>query len=141
MTMVNPSRSERGAVPDRPDHALLLQIQGFTVTLSLMRYPSAVPAIPQLNSFALEGKLDQSLGSIVRAIASEGLSHPCHQDFTQLDRCNNATCDDHHGENVDARRARILLQEEVRSSPPGLGGLRRRFLLPQTLPEPVTPPV
>lgn len=57
---------------------------------------------------------DQNLGSIVKAIASEGPSHPCHRDLTQLDRCNNATCDDHHGENADTGRARILSREEVR---------------------------
>lgn len=57
---------------------------------------------------------DQNLGSIIRAIASEGPSHPCHRDLTQLDRCNNATCDDHHGENADTGRARLLSQEEVR---------------------------
>lgn len=57
---------------------------------------------------------DQNLGSIVKAIASEGPSHPCHRDLTQLDRCNNATCDDHHGENADTGRARTLSREEVR---------------------------
>ena len=57
---------------------------------------------------------DQNLGSIVGAIASEGSSHPCHRDITRLDRCNNATCDDHHGENADTGRTRTLAPEEVR---------------------------
>ena len=57
---------------------------------------------------------DQNLGSIVQAIAREGPSHPCHRDLTQLDRCNNATCDDHHGENADTGRTRALSPEEVR---------------------------
>ena len=101
-------------MPEKPDHALFLQIRRFTVIQYRVRHPSTVPAIPQPSSCAFEGKLDQSLGSFVRAIASEGLAPPCHRDLTQLDPCNNATCDDHHGENADARRARILLQEEVR---------------------------
>ena len=57
---------------------------------------------------------DQNLGSIVKAIAGEGASHPCHRDLTQLDRCNNATCDDHHGENAGTGSARTLGPEEVK---------------------------
>ena len=57
---------------------------------------------------------DQNLGSIVKAIASEGSSHPCHRDLTQLDRCNNATCDEHHGENANTGSARTLGPEEVK---------------------------
>ncbi|AZN70487.1 hypothetical protein D5400_03645 [Georhizobium profundi] len=57
---------------------------------------------------------DQNLGSIVKAIASEGSSHPCHRELMQLDRCNNATCDDHHGENANTGSARTLGPEEVK---------------------------
>ena len=57
---------------------------------------------------------DQNLGSIVKAIAGEGASHPCHRDLTQLDRCNNATCDDHHGENAGTGSARTLGPDEVK---------------------------
>jgi len=56
----------------------------------------------------------QNLGSIVKSIADEGPSHPCHRDMTQIDGCNKATCDDHHGENANTGRARTLSQEEVK---------------------------
>lgn len=57
---------------------------------------------------------DQSLGSIVETIRREGLAHPCHRDLAQLDRCNIATRDDHHGENANTGQARTLSQDEVR---------------------------
>lgn len=57
---------------------------------------------------------DQNLGSIVEAIAREGSSHPCYQDLQQLDRCNHATRDDHHGENANTGSARALGCDEVK---------------------------
>ena len=57
---------------------------------------------------------NQNLGSIARTIASEGPSHPFYRDLIQLDRCNNATCDDHHGENANTGRTRTLSEEEIR---------------------------
>lgn len=57
---------------------------------------------------------DQNLGSIVETIRREGLAHPCHRDLAQLDRCNIATRDDHHGENANTGQARTLSQDEVR---------------------------
>lgn len=56
----------------------------------------------------------QNLGSIVRTIAIEGPPHPYYRELTKLERCNNATCDDHHGENANTGNARTLSPEEVR---------------------------
>lgn len=43
---------------------------------------------------------DRNLGGIVKDIADEGVSHPCHRDLVRLDNCNDATCDKHHGDDA-----------------------------------------
>ena len=43
---------------------------------------------------------DRNLGQIVKDIAATGSSHPCHRDLGRLDNCNDATCDEHHGDNA-----------------------------------------
>lgn len=57
---------------------------------------------------------DQNLGAIVESIGREGSSHRFYRDLTKLDRCNNATCGDHHGEHAKTGKARTLSREEVK---------------------------
>lgn len=84
-------------------------------------------------------KPDLNLGSIIHKIAEEGASHPCYQDLTRLDSCNNATCDEHHGDNartpakrgVDPDGLRVVARDALE-----LIGARRRAGTPHIVTEP-----
>lgn len=43
---------------------------------------------------------DENLGGIIKAIRDGGPQHPCHRDLHKLDSCNDATCEEHHGEDA-----------------------------------------
>lgn len=57
---------------------------------------------------------DQNLGSIVRSISETGSGHPCHRNLTQLDNCDDATCDKHHGDNAVVVAKRNVDPDELK---------------------------
>lgn len=57
---------------------------------------------------------DRNLGGIVKDIAAEGTTHPCHRDLARLDNCNDATCDKHHGDDAIVVAKRGVDPDELR---------------------------
>jgi len=51
-------------------------------------------------SFTAYFSRGQNLGQIVKDIAKAGATHPCHRDLARLDNCNDATCEEHHGDDA-----------------------------------------
>ncbi|OWK33700.1 AAA family ATPase [Sphingomonas dokdonensis] len=83
---------------------------------------------------------DRNLGGIVKDIADEGDSHPCHRDLSRLDNCNDATCDKHHGDDaivlvkrgVDPDGLRVIAADALEL----IGARRPAATTPMTRPAP-----
>ncbi len=60
---------------------------------------------------------DENLGAMIKAIRAEGETHPCHSILAKMDSCNDATCQEHHGDDallvprtgVDGDELRIIV--------------------------------
>jgi wobble nucleotide-excising tRNase len=59
---------------------------------------------------------DQNLGVIVRDIRAQGSSHPCWTAVETLDACNQATMDEHHGDDASLTPAAPIDADNLRGT-------------------------